>query len=82
MTCFGGVVIQERDLMGNQKSTLVVSKAQPTAQQLRAMVFAQSRQACEIKCNQARDGQTWGRRRSPNALIHGLCDTKAATRQL
>ena len=59
----GGVVIQERDLIGESEANFeVVSKAQPTAQQLRAMVFAQ-KVVKHVKSNAivvARDGQTLG----------------------
>ncbi|MGY3742458.1 bifunctional phosphoribosylaminoimidazolecarboxamide formyltransferase/IMP cyclohydrolase [Leuconostoc inhae] len=59
----GGVVVQERDLIGESEANFeVVSTAQPTAQQLRAMIFAQ-KVVKHVKSNAivvARDGQTLG----------------------
>ncbi|WP_294974564.1 bifunctional phosphoribosylaminoimidazolecarboxamide formyltransferase/IMP cyclohydrolase [uncultured Leuconostoc sp.] len=59
----GGVVVQERDLIGESEANFeVVSKAQPTAEQLRAMIFAQ-KVVKHVKSNAivvARDGQTLG----------------------
>lgn len=59
----GGVVVQERDLIGESEANFeVVSKAQPTDEQLRAMIFAQ-KAVKHVKSNAivvARDGQTLG----------------------
>lgn len=59
----GGVVVQERDLIGELEANFeVVSKAQPTDEQLRAMIFAQ-KAVKHVKSNAivvARDGQTLG----------------------
>ena len=45
----GGVVVQERDLYTDAETNFeVVSKAQPTAEQLRAMICAKSSQAREV----------------------------------
>ena len=59
----GGVVVQERDLYTDAETNFeVVSKAQPTAEQLRAMIFAQ-KVVKHVKSNAiivARDGQTLG----------------------
>lgn len=60
---FGGVVVQERDLVGESENNFtVVSKAQPTKEQLQAMVFAQ-KVVKHVKSNAivvARNGQTLG----------------------
>lgn len=59
----GGVVVQERDLVGESEANFeVVSKAQPTTEQLHAMIFAQ-KAVKHVKSNAivvARDGQTLG----------------------
>lgn len=59
----GGVVVQERDLVGESENNFtVVSKAQPTKEQLQAMVFAQ-KVVKHVKSNAivvARNGQTLG----------------------
>lgn len=59
----GGVVVQERDLYTDAETNFeVVSKAQPTAEQLRAMIFAQ-KVVKHVKSNAiivACDGQTLG----------------------
>lgn len=59
----GGLVVQERDLLSeNQADFEVVSQAQPTAEQLEAMVFAQ-KAVKHVKSNAivvARQGQTLG----------------------
>ncbi|MCT3045169.1 bifunctional phosphoribosylaminoimidazolecarboxamide formyltransferase/IMP cyclohydrolase [Leuconostoc mesenteroides] len=59
----GGVVVQERDLVGESENNFtVVSKAQPTKEQLQAMIFAQ-KVVKHVKSNAivvARNGQTLG----------------------
>lgn len=59
----GGVVVQERDLVGESEDNFtVVSKAQPTKEQLQAMIFAQ-KVVKHVKSNAivvARNGQTLG----------------------
>ncbi|MGO0154536.1 bifunctional phosphoribosylaminoimidazolecarboxamide formyltransferase/IMP cyclohydrolase [Leuconostoc mesenteroides] len=59
----GGVVVQERDLVGESEDNFtVVSKAQPTKDQLQAMIFAQ-KVVKHVKSNAivvARNGQTLG----------------------
>lgn len=59
----GGVVVQERDLYTESEANFeVVSKVQPTSEQLRAMIFAQ-KVVKHVKSNAiivARDGQTLG----------------------
>lgn len=59
----GGVVLQERDLHEETEANFeVVSKAQPTAEQLRSLIFAQ-KVVKHVKSNAiiiARDGQTLG----------------------
>lgn len=59
----GGIVVQNRDLVSEENSDFkVVSKAQPTPEQLAAMVFAQ-KAVKHVKSNAivvAREGQTLG----------------------